>query len=161
MFRKAILFFMAFSSFFINCGNDNPSGQSAIASESWRLYDVASVQNYTDITMSKLSNGAISAQGAWFYFFYGTEISCTVMSGAADIIDTTASINMRGIASYPPDSSGPIYSSPFNLQMSGIFKAGNARGTWKIDFDDSTWQGWINPDQFTGKLQIGSGVTAP
>lgn len=144
----------------IHCGT-NPSSTSAVASESWRLYDAASSQNYSDVTLSKLSNGTISVQGSWYYDFIGSMITCAIMTGSATIVDTSVTINTQGTASYPRDSAGNTDSSPFTMQMAGIFKGGVSSGTWEIHFSDTTWEGWINPGPFNGRLQSGSSVTAP
>ena len=159
MLRKTILPCMLLWTCFLNCGN-NPTGLPVSASETWRIYDVASSQNYADITLSKLSDSSITVRGSWYYTFFGKIITCNIMSGTATIIDTLVTISSLGTASYPPDSSGHAVSSPFNLQMSGKFKSGISRGTWEINFNDTLWQGWINPGQFSGSLQSGNGVTA-
>jgi hypothetical protein len=159
-YKSAIIFlFSVIFLWLFNCSN-NPVSSTVVASEAWRLNDVGT-QNYADITLCKLSNGAFSAHGSWYYEFFGYEITCTISSGTATIVDTSVTINTQGTASYPPDSAGHVDSSPFNLQMAGIFKGGVSSGNWEIHFSDTTWEGWINPGRFNGRLQSGSGVTAP
>jgi hypothetical protein len=130
-----------------------------VASETWKFIDVATSQNWATLTLSKLSNGGVSSQGSFTYTFYGNTITCTSMSGTATIIDSSVSITTAGTAAYPPDTSGHVESSPFQLAFNGLFKNGISSGTWNITFTDSVWQGWISPGRFTGTLQSGSGVT--
>jgi hypothetical protein len=144
---------------FFNCSNNNPTGPSAVASETWKLTDVATNQNLATLTLSKLSNGGVSGQGSFIYTFYGYAITCSSMSGAATMVDSSVSITLSGTAAYPPDSSGYVESSAFQLTMDGIYKSGACRGTWNIAFTKASWQGWINPGTFTGARQSGSGVT--
>jgi hypothetical protein len=140
------------------CSSD-PASSNVIASEQWRITD-SDPQNYADLMLSKLDNGAVTASGKWIYEFFGYLITCTFMSGSATIVDSSVSIIASGNAAYPPDSSGQADSSAFTLQMNGSFKAGAAKGAWEIHFADTLWEGWIDPGTFTGTLQSGSGVTA-
>jgi hypothetical protein len=156
--RKTILFAATWLVFF-HCSNNSSTGPSAVASETWKLTDVGTNQNWATLTLSKLSNGGTSGQGSFIYTFYGYTITCSSMSGAATIADSSVSITMSGTAAYPPDSSGYVESSAFQLTMIGIFKNGACRGTWNISFTKASWQGWINPGTFTGARQNGSGVT--
>ena len=157
--RKTILFAAACFVFF-NCSNNNSTGPSAVASETWKFIDVATSQNWATLTLSKLSNGGVSCQGSFTYDFYGYTITCTSMSGTATIKDSSVSITTSGTAAYPPDSSGHVESSTFQLVLNGLFKNGISSGTWNIAFTNSAWQGWINPGRFTGIRQSGSGVTS-
>lgn len=156
---KKIFFSVAACFIFFSCSNNNSTGPSAIASETWRVSDVATNQNLATLTLSKFSNGGVSGQGSFVYTFYGNTITCTSMSGAATMADSSLTITLSGSAAYPPDSSGYVESSAFQLTMDGIFKNGTCRGTWTITFTKPAWQGWVNPGRFTGTLQSGSGVT--
>lgn len=156
--RKSAMYMIIAAAFFIQCSKDPVSSYNVIASETWRIND-AGTQNFADITLSKLSNDTYSAQGSWYYTFFGNLITCSFMGGTATIIDSTVNISASGTASYPTDSSGNADSSPFNLQMLGTFKSGTSEGTWEIHFSDTLWEGWINPGRFTGQRKSGSGVT--
>lgn len=158
MRRKTAYLSIAALFLFLQCGKSNPAGPSVVTSETWRLYDIGT-QNHIDIILSKLSNSAVSAQGTFYYDFYGDSITGIMPSGTAAIFDSSVIITASGTASYPPTVSGSGTSSTFNLNMSGIFKDSVASGTWSIVFSDSSWQGWINPGRFSGRLQNGSGVT--
>ena len=68
--RNAAIFSIIAATIFIQCGKDPASTYTVVASEAWRIND-AGTQNYAEITLSKLSNGAYSAQGSWYYTFYG------------------------------------------------------------------------------------------
>ena len=140
------------------CSGNNPAGPSAVASETWKFVDVVISQNWATLTLSKLSNGGVSCQGSFTYSFYGNTITCASMSGTATIKDSSVSITMSGTAAYPPDSSGHVESSAFQLVLNGLFKNGISSGTWNITFTNSLWQGWVKPSSFTGALQSGSGV---
>jgi hypothetical protein len=155
--RNVLFVSILITALFIQCSK-NPASASAVASEAWKISEDGT-QNYANITLSKLSNGAFSTQGSWYYTFFGYKITCVITSGSATIKDSSVNIMASGIASYPPDSTGTIDSSSFNLQMLGIFKAGSSQGTWQITFTDTTWNGWIKPGQFTGQRQSGEGVT--
>jgi hypothetical protein len=157
MKKKLFLVVACFISFY--CSNDNPAGPSAVASETWRVTDVATNQNLATVTLSRLSNGGTAGQGSFIYQFYGETITCSSMSGAATIADSSVSMTLSGTAAYPPDSSGFVESSAFQLAMNGTFKNGACKGTWTITFTKTEWQGWVNPGRFTGTLQSGRGVT--
>ena len=158
-FLKKIFFPVLACFVFFNCSKDNPAGPSAVASEKWKVTDVATNQNIATITLAKLSNGGASGQGSFIYQFYGETITCSFMSGAATIADSSVSVTLSGTAAYPPDSSGYVESSAFQLAMNGTFKNGACKGTWTITFTKTEWQGWVNPGRFTGTLQSGRGVT--
>jgi hypothetical protein len=152
MLKRALLLSVGLS-FCINCGGNNPSGPSVTASETWRLLDVAT--NYhLDITLYKLSNGAVSASGSTQFNYFGDIISCAFSNGTAVIIDTSVTIEGRGIASYMTKSSA------FDLIVSGTFRDSAAHGTWRVTFTDTSWNGWVGPGSFTGQMQSGGGVTS-
>jgi hypothetical protein len=157
MKRPAVSFSILLFSL-LNCSN-NPSGPSISTSETWRLFDVGT-QNQIDIALSKLSTGGVVTSGTFHYLFYGDTITGTISIGSAVIIDSSVTIAASGSASYPATVSGPGASSPFSLNMSGVFKDSVATGTWNIVFSDSPWQGWISPGHFSGRLQSGGGITA-
>jgi hypothetical protein len=156
--RIAVIFSIVVATIFVQCSKDPTSSYTVVNSEVWRLNDVGT-QNYADITLSELSNGAYLAQGSWYYTFFGNKITCAIAGGSATIVDSAVNISASGTASYPPDSSGYFDSSPFNLQMTGIFKSGSSQGTWEIHFADTSWEGWIDPGHFSGTKQSGTGVT--
>lgn len=154
--KHLILFIIVIISY--RCSND-PAGPTATASETWLVNDVGT-QNYCDLSFSKYDNGSVSVSGKWYYEFFGYRITCSFMSGSAVIVDSSVTISATGTASYPPDSSGLADTSPFTLQMDGSFKAGIARGEWEIHFADTLWEGWVDPGDFTGTIQSGSGITS-
>jgi hypothetical protein len=153
---KQVLSVIWILSLTLYCSND-PAGPSATASETWLINDVGT-QNYCDLTFSKYDNGSVSVSGKWYYDFFGYRVTCSFMSGIASIADTSVSISASGTASYPPDSTGQAETSAFTMQMIGSFKAGKARGGWEIHFADTLWEGWIEPGDFTGTIQSGSGI---
>ena len=157
---RIAVFFAAACFAFAGCSDKNPASASVIASETWKLTDVATNQNWATVVLAKLSSGGVSAQGSFTYDFMGFTISCASMAGAAALAGDSAHITVSGTASYPPDTSGYVESSTFQLDLNGIFKNGISSGTWDIAFTDSAWQGWIDPGRFTGTLTGGSGVTS-
>jgi hypothetical protein len=160
MTRKYAVLSVVFSVIFLFCGKDSPTGLPVVASETWLLvYPGGGGQRNAEICLSKHTDSSVSVNGTWNYGFYGYLITGT-MSGTAAIIDSSVTINTWGTASYPPDSSGEVESSGFNLQMSGNFIDSAAQGTWEIHFDNPDWEGWIDPGTFIGQLQNGIGVTA-
>jgi len=160
MAGKYAVLSVVFPVMFLFCGNDTPTGLPVVASETWLLeYPGGGGQRNAEISLSKHTDSSVSVYGTWNYYFYGYLITGT-MSGTATIIDSSLTINTWGTASYPPDSSGDVESSGFNLQMSGNFIDSLAQGTWEIHFDDTLWEDWIDPGTFTGQLQNGNGVTA-
>jgi hypothetical protein len=159
MARKYAVLSVVFPVLFLFCGKDTPTGLPVVASETWHISYTGGPQNYAEISLSKHTDSSVTVQGTWHYNFYGYIITGT-MSGTATIIDSSVTINTWGTASYPPDSSGAVESSGFNLQMSGNFIDSTAQGTWEIHFDNTDWEGWIDPGTFTGQLQNGIGVTA-
>ena len=157
---RIAVFFAAACFAFSGCSDKNPASASVTASETWKLTDVATNQNWATVVLSKLTSGGVSAQGSFTYNFMGYTISCASMSGAAALAGDSAHITVSGTASYPPDTSGQVASSTFQLAINGLFKNSVSSGTWNIAFTDSSWQGWINPGRFTGALTAGSGVTS-
>jgi hypothetical protein len=157
--RTAILFAGACFAF-SSCSGKNPASASITASETWKLTDVVTNQNWTTVVIAKLSDGGVSAKGSFTYDFMGYAISCASMAGAATLAGDSAHITVAGTASYPPDTSGFVESSMFVLTLKGLFKNNVSSGTWNIAFTDSAWQGWIDPGRFTGSLIGGSGVTS-
>jgi hypothetical protein len=91
--------------------------------------------------------------------FLEETVTCTFLTGSATVNDTSVSINVKGTASYPPDSTGCVESSPFNLIMTGGFNNGKASGTWEISFTKEDWMDWAPDGAFTGSLQQGNGIT--
>ncbi|MBN2007930.1 hypothetical protein JW960_01145 [candidate division KSB1 bacterium] len=141
-----------------HCSKD-PTGPTTVASETWLLNDVGT-QNYCDLSFSKYDNGSVSVSGKWYYYFFGYRITCSFLSGSATVVDSSVTITASGTASYPPDSSGDADTSAFTLQMNGSFKAGKSRGGWEIHFADTLWEGWVDPGDFSGTIQSGSGITS-
>jgi|WetSurMetagenome_2_1015567.scaffolds.fasta_scaffold404110_1 hypothetical protein len=159
MTRNYAVLFVVFPVIFLFCGKDSPTGLPVVAGETWHLVYPGGVQRNAEICLSKHTDSSVSVYGTLNYNFYGYLITGT-MSGTATIIDSSVTISASGVASYPPDSSGVVESSGFNLQMSGSFIDSAAQGTWEIHFDNPDWEGWIDPGTFTGRLQNGIGVTA-
>jgi hypothetical protein len=159
MWRKCVLFSIVVPVIFLFCSKDAPTGLPVVASESWLLtYPGGVGQRGADLYFSKHTDSSVSVYGTWNYDFYGSQITGSI-NGTATIIDSAVTISTRGTASYPADSFGHVESSAFTLQMSGNFIDSVAQGTWEIHFDDSLWEGWIDPGTFSGILQSGSGVT--
>lgn len=146
---------------FCGCGMVDPTGPSAdvVTSETWKINDTESPENYADVVLSKLSDSTVRVSGKFIYDFWGYEITCKFLSGTASISDSNVTINVTGTASYPPDSSGSIESSSFNLLLNGIFRNGTSNGSWNITFSNADWQGWEPSGQFTGRLLTGTDIT--
>lgn len=145
--------------FIVNCDNAPTSSPTVVSTENWKLSDADDPTSKADFTLNSLSNGTVSVGGKWVYHWsYGT-VTCTFLTGNATVKDTSVSINVKGTASYPPDSKGNVESSPFTLTMAGGFNKGKASGTWEISFTNEDWKDWGTDGAFTGTLQQGSGIT--
>lgn len=158
MHKLVLLLFVLLIGINIHCSR-NSTDLSVVASETWLLNDIGT-QNYCDLSFSEYDNGSVSVSGKWYYFFFGYRITCSFLSGSATVVDSSVMITASGTASYPPDSSGIADTSAFTLQMNGSFKAGKSRGGWEIHFADSLWEGWVDPGDFSGTIQSGSGITS-
>ncbi len=144
---------------FVSCEKDPASSPAVVSTEEWSVSDTKDMSSTATIFFDSLSNGTVAVSGKWVYNFYGNAVTCKFLSGSASIETTSVVINVTGIAGYPPDSSGSIESSPFNLTMNGVFNNGNSYGNWKISFTKATWDGWIENGSFNGSRKSGAGIT--
>ncbi|HLV33397.1 MAG TPA: hypothetical protein VKY57_17650 [Chitinispirillaceae bacterium] len=143
----------------VACTDNQSSDSSVTATEKWEL-TIPETQNKADITLNLHENGKITCSGNWSYIFFGDTISCTIMSGTGQKDSSHLEFTCTGKASYPPNSSGYVESSPFTLNISGNFVNGDASGNWSIIFTNKDWQGWEpDPGKFSGSLLEGSSVT--
>jgi hypothetical protein len=145
--------------FLINCDNDPTSSPTVVTTETWKIVDSDDPLSKADLTFNSLSNSTVSVSGKWTYIFWEETVTCTFLTGSATVNDTSVSINVKGTASYPPDSTGYVESSPFTLIMTGGFNKGKASGTWEISFTKEDWMDWGTDGAFTGTLQQGNGIT--
>jgi hypothetical protein len=147
----------------LQCDDPGPTSTSApspvVATEAWHV-TVPQSLSYADIGLHRHENGSISCSGSWYYDFYGSDITCTIMSGSVTKDTSHLVLQCSGNASYPPDSSGYTESSGFQLTMSGRFMDGACAGTWEISFTDQEWDEWApGPGDFDGARLEGDGVT--
>ncbi len=143
---------------FAYCKKPTSSNSPITATEKW-YFTVPQTESIADILLNKHEDETFSVSGNWKYDFYGNIITCQIMSGNAVHDTTHFTISCSGTASYPPDSTGYVESSPFNLLMSGEFYNGHSSGNWQITFSDGVWNEWAPEGAFIGQRETGSGVT--
>ena len=157
---KNIISFSIFCLLLINSCNKNPVGTIIVATENWHLIVDNYIQDSVNLTLFKMEDSSVSAQGKWVYTdFWGDEITCPVMSGHAIKEDSSLSINAAGTAYFPPDSLGVKESSTFSLKIDGVFNNGQTRGTWGIYFTNPEWVDSLSGN-YTGTRRSGTGVTS-
>jgi hypothetical protein len=159
MQKILFLFIIVLTALFISCGNPQNVQSSPITySEKWSITEPGT-QNTAILTLAKHQDGSITSDGKWTYNFYSSLITCTYMSGAAHVTDSTITVSARGVGSYPPDSSGKTEQSGFLLNILGKYAGRTSHGTWNIHFDDTSWNGWVDSGNFIGTLDSGGYVT--
>jgi hypothetical protein len=145
--------------FLFSCSNPQSSKTSPVTStEKWAIIEPGT-QNTATLLLSKHQDNTVTADGEWIYYFYGYKITCTYMSGSAQVTDSTITVSARGTGAYPADSTGTSDKSAFLLNMYGKYSSQSMSGTWNITFDDTTWNGWVDSGSFTGTLDSGGNVT--
>ncbi len=135
---------------FLFCSNPTKEDSSPIvSSEQWHLVE-PEYSDYADITINTHENGTSTCTGSWHYKFFGYAITCNIMNGTVTKDSTLFSFVCSGTAAYPPDSTGYVESSPFELKMHGEFKNGKSTGNWEISFSKSSWADWGIDGEFVG-----------
>lgn len=156
-----LLVLMLFLSIFSNnCGNDSRASW-VIAVEKWRLVSIIAPE-YDSIylTLSKLSDSSITAEGGWAYDHNEYLISCSYMLGEATRDnDSIFLITTTGECVYPEGSPYEGQKSSFTLKIEGVFKNDSSSGTWSAYFNNTFyWPDSLNWN-YTGIKISGSGVT--
>jgi hypothetical protein len=139
------------SALFLFCSNPIREDSSPIvSSEQWHLVE-PEYSDYADITISTHENGTSTCTGNWHYNFFSYAITCNIMNGTVTKDSTFYSFVCSGTAAYPPDSTGYVESSPFELKMKGNFINEKATGSWEISFSKKEWADWGIDGEFAGK----------
>jgi hypothetical protein len=125
--------------------------------EQWELI-LDKDQGHTSLTLYKMDDGTITADGNWEYSYLGSNNFGTFTGAQVTISGKSIALTATGTATNPTAPPG-YTTSPYTGVFSGTAFDGQGSGTFTVSFQTYGW-----PDKFSGNWQgtrtSGSGITA-